>query len=203
MESATGPWCMAMLLDIAVATGARRGAIFALRWSDIRDGFATIARWLTQRAGLEFKCSKSDRPHRVELPPSTPPQLEVHRQRQDEFRQQYDSDYHTDLDLISANPDGKPLKLDSISTKVALLCRRLGLPEGASLHVLRHTPTSTLLELGVGLATVSACLGHSSVRTAAEIYSQAIRGRDRDAAQRWDDAMRRQGGSSENSRSVN
>jgi hypothetical protein len=30
MESATGPWCMAMFLEIAAATGARRGAVLAL-----------------------------------------------------------------------------------------------------------------------------------------------------------------------------
>ena len=68
MESATGPWCMAMFLEIAVATGARRGEVFALGWSDIRDGYATIARWLTQtRAGLEFKCSNSRPPDLAEV----------------------------------------------------------------------------------------------------------------------------------------
>jgi len=100
------------------------------------------------------------------------------------------------------NPDRTPLKPDSISTTVALRCRRLGLPEGASLHVLRHTSASTLLELGVDLATGSARLGHSSARTTSEIDSHSIRGGDRDVPQRWDDAMRRQGGSSENSTSV-
>ena len=33
-----------------------------------------------------------------------------------------------------ANPDGTPLKPDSVSRTVSRLCRRLGLPKGASLH---------------------------------------------------------------------
>ena len=44
-----------------------------------------------------------------------------------------------------------------------------------------------LLEKGVGIATVSERLGHSSVATTAAIYSHAIRGKDRAAAQVWDD----------------
>jgi integrase len=35
-----------------------------------------------------------------------------------------------------------------------------------------------LLEEGAGLATISERMGHSSVRTTADIYSHAIRGKD-------------------------
>jgi integrase len=66
------------------------------------------------------------------------------------------------LDLIFANPDGTPLRPDSISSAVSLLFRRLKLPEGASLHSLRHTHASLLLADGVDLATVSERLGPQS-----------------------------------------
>ena len=39
------------------------------------------------------------------------------------------------------------------------------------------------------IATVSERLGHSSVATTAAIYAHAIRGKDRAAAQVWDDLM--------------
>jgi integrase len=65
------------------------------------------------------------------------------------------------------------------------------LPKGASLHVLRHSHASVLLANGVDVATVSARLGHSSVRVTADVYSHALRGRDREAANRWDELMGR------------
>ena len=52
----------------------------------------------------------------------------AHRERQDEFRRQFGPDYRTDLDLIFANPDGTPLRPNSISSVVWLVFRRLGFP---------------------------------------------------------------------------
>jgi len=46
------------------------------------------------------------------------------------------------FDLVFANPDGTLLKPNSVSASVSLLCGRLGLPKGASLHTLRHTHVS-------------------------------------------------------------
>jgi len=110
----------------------------------------------------------------VSLPPSTVTALEVHRRQQDKFRQQFGADYRADLDLIFANPDGTPLKPDSVSASVSALCKRLKLPKGASLHTLRHSHGSHLIASGMDLATVSARLGHSKVRVTAEIYTHAI-----------------------------
>ena len=49
------------------------------------------------------------------LPANTLVALELHRGRQAELCAQFGSDYRTDLDLIFANPDGTPLRPDSIS----------------------------------------------------------------------------------------
>lgn len=195
IESAGGPWCLPMFLEFAAATGARRGEVLALRWSDITGREVVIARSLTQtRSTLEFKGTKTDQPRPVTLPASILIRLDAHRKKQAEFRRQFGSDYRADLDLIFANPNGSPLKPDSVSASVSLLCRRLGLPKGASLHTLRHSHGSVLLADGMDLATVSERLGHSSVRVTADIYSHALRGRDHEAAQRWDDFMSRNGG---------
>ena len=100
-------------------------------------------------------------------------------------------DYRADLDLIFANPDGTPLRPNSISSAVSLLFRRLGLPKGASLHSLRHSHGSHLVANGVPLPVVAERLGHSSVRTTADVYAHALRGQDDEAAQRWDEFQRR------------
>jgi integrase len=189
--AASGPWCLAAFLEVAAALGARRGEVLALRWSDLQDGRATIARSLTQiKQVLKFKGTKTERPRVVKVPESALATIEAHRKQQDEFRHQFGPDYRADLDLIFANPDGTPLKPDSVSATVSLLFRRLKLPKGASLHSLRHTHTSHLLADGVPLPVVSARLGHSSVRVTAEIYSHMIHGQDDEAARRWDEFQR-------------
>src|SRR5467141_65137 len=90
-QSASGPWCLPVFLEVSAATGARRGEVLALRWSDIQDGRAVIARSLTQtRQVLEFKDPKTEDSVRVvSLPVSARHALDRHRKRQQEFRQQH------------------------------------------------------------------------------------------------------------------
>ena len=194
IAAATGPWCMALFLEMAVGLGARRGEVLALRWSDLVDGRALIARSLTQtKYVLEFKCTKTDEPRVAKIPEETLPKLEVHRKRQDEFRLRFGPDYRNDLDLIFSNPDGSPLKPNSISATVSALFKRLKIPKpkGGALHLLRHTLASQMLDSGVPLSVVSQRLGHSSMRVTADIYSHAIHGQDDEAVRRWEEYQQR------------
>ena len=79
--------------------GARRGEVLALRWSDIREGRATIARSLTQTKAGPGRSRGRKRRGRgvVRLPESALTALEAHRKRQDEFRRQFGPDYRADL----------------------------------------------------------------------------------------------------------
>jgi integrase len=189
--AASGPWCISTFIEVTAALGARRGEVLALRWSDVAGGRAVIARSLSQtKAGLEFKGTKSERPRTVSLTGEALAALEAHRKRQDEFRQQYGTDYHTDLDLVFANPNGSPLRPDSVSASISLLCRRLKLPPGASLHTLRHTHATHMLVGGVPLQVVSERLGHSSVRVTAEVYAHSLRGQDDEAVRKLEEFQR-------------
>ena len=60
-----------------------------------------------------------------------------------------------------------------------------------------------VLANGVDLATVSERLGHSSVRVTAEVYSHAIRGRDREAADLWDQIKGRDAATRQTAKGVN
>lgn len=64
-------------------------------------------------------------------------------------------------------------------------------PKGSSLHLLRHTMASQMLDGGVPLPVVSQRLGHSSVRVTADIYSHAIHGQDDEAVRRWEEYQKR------------
>jgi integrase len=188
VQAASGPWCLSIFLELDAALGARRGEVLALRWSDIEGGRAVIGRSLCQtKGGLEFKSTKTDEIRVLGLPTETLAALEDHRQKQSALRQKYGTDYRADLDLIFANPDGTPLRPDSISSAVSALFKRLKIakPKGAALHLLRHSHGSHMLANGVPLPVVSARLGHSSVRVTADVYAHAIHGQDDEAVQKW------------------
>jgi integrase len=92
--------------------------------------------------------------------------------------------------LVFANPDGSPLRPDSVSASISLLCRRLKLPPGASLHTLRHTHATHMLVGGVPHQVVSERLGHSSVRVTAEVYAHSLRGQDDEAVPKLEEFQR-------------
>jgi integrase len=109
-----------------------------------------------------------------------------HRDRQQQNREKFGDLYGADLDLIIADELGNYLEPDSVTAKVSLLMRQLGLPKGVSLHTLRHTHGSHLLSRGVPLPAVSKRLGHANTNTTATIYAHALEADDRLAADVWD-----------------
>jgi integrase len=151
--------------------------------------FVTISKSLSPtRKGLQVKPTKTEQPRTLSLPATAVQALREHRILQQEMRQKFGSDYRTDLDLVFATPDGDYLKPDSVTAKVCLLARKIGMP-GVSLHTLRHSHGSQLLSKGVPLTTVSKRLGHSGVRVTAEVYSHALGADELAAADIWDQSV--------------
>lgn len=189
-------WALPDLLEFAAATGARRGEVLALRWADIVGEYATFSRSLGQtKAGLFYKPTKGERTRSVRLPQSAMAVLARRREQQAELRAKFGPDYRTDLDLIFCQPDGSEWRPNTISAEVSALFKRLKIPKpkGAALHMLRHTHVSHLLADGMDIATVSARVGHESPATTAKVYSHMVRGRDDEAARRWEEFQRREG----------
>jgi integrase len=96
------------------------------------------------------------------------------------------------LDLVFADAHGEPLKPDSVSSKVSLLCGRLKLPKGASLHTLRHSHFSQLIADGADVAAVSARAGHANAWTTLGIYTHEIPGK-LDLAKQWEELQIKSG----------
>lgn len=182
-------WVLPAILEVCAGLGARRGEVLASRWADVQGDQMKIGRSLSQAGTiLIFKEPKTPAGWRtVTIPASTLAIIAEQRVRQLELRKQYGADYQADLDLIFCDPGGAPLKPDSISATASNLCRKLKLPRGVSLHALRHTHGSQLLSAGMELPAVSARLGHSSPAITAKVYSHMLGGRDRIAAEVWDE----------------
>ena len=177
------PWLPAFL-ELDAATGCRRGELLALEWSDLDGAALTVARSLSQtRCGLKVKATKSEKPRSFTLPLSAIAVLDAHRKAQDEERLQMGADLGG---LIFCKPGGDYLRPDSVSSAVSLLCRRLKLPKGVSLHTIRHSFGSQLLAAGVPITEVSRRLGHSTPQTTMRVYAHALPDQDAEAAEKWE-----------------
>ena len=60
LQAAEAQWGLSAFLELAAATGARRGELLALEWSDLDGNRLTIARSLSQtKTGLTLKAPKN------------------------------------------------------------------------------------------------------------------------------------------------
>lgn len=185
VDSATIHW-MPAFLELDAATGCRRGELLALDWTDLDGNALSVSKSLTQtKAGLALKLTKNGEPRTIILDDQTLTVLAQHRREQEAYRAHFGAEYQGNL--IFANPDGTPLKPDSVSSAVSLLFRRLKVPKpkGAALHLFRHTHGSQLIAKGVPITDVSKRLGHASPQTTLTVYAHALPNRDEDVAKTW------------------
>ena len=185
-DSCRGDWTFA-LIEVALATAARRGELLALQWSDIdwTSGLLTISKSLEQtKAGLRVKKPKNGKQRPCQLPQSALVALRFLRDQQTENRRLFAGEYR-DNGLIFCQPNGDNHEPDLISQVIIRRIRKAGIKHG-SLHTLRHTHASHLLSNGVSLAAVSARLGHANPNVTARIYLHALPADDQRAADAWD-----------------
>jgi integrase len=179
-------WTFA-LVELALATGARRGELLALQWADLDllSGVLTISKSLEQTAaGLRVKCPKNGKTRSFQLPQSALAALRFQRDQQQEHRRLFGADYRN-LDLMFCEPDGNYHQPDLVSQVIIRRIRKAGIKNG-SFHTLRHTHASNLLSRGVPLPAVSARLGHADANVTARVYSHALPADDQRSADTWD-----------------
>jgi site-specific recombinase XerD len=69
--------------------------------------------------------------------------------------------------LFPGQKPGQPLSTGNVQRRFQQLARRAGLSKRCSMHTLRHSYATHLLEAGVDLLTLKALLGHTSLHTTA------------------------------------
>ena len=175
---------------VAAATGARRGELCGLMWSDIdfEAGVLRIERSLEEtNDGLRLKPTKSDEPRKISLPAIAVDVLLEHRREQDRDRVLFGSDYQ-DRGLVFCRPDGEFYCPDKLSSRVTELTRKIGL-HGVGLHTLRHSHASELISKHTPITVISERLGHAHPGITHAIYSHALKADNAAAGKTWNDAM--------------
>lgn len=168
---------MAAAIALAFVTGARRGELAALRWSDIDldAGTVRIERSLTQVGkALTEKSTKTNRGRTVAIDARTTALLERHRAWQVSLSRQAESPLIADPYLLSDNANGaRPMQPSKITDRFTALRERIGMGS-IRFHDLRHANVSEQLAAGIDPATVSARAGHASTRMTLDRYAHAM-----------------------------
>jgi len=173
------------LAVMALATGARRGELLALRWGDVDlDGARVrIERSLEQtKGGLAFKSPKTAAGRRtVSVPPAAIDALRAHRKAQLELRVALGLGRLPDDALVFASLDGSPRPPHTVSDAWRRAVSARGLPK-VPFHALRHAHASALIAAGLDVVTVSRRLGHASPAITLTVYSHLFSDSDSRAA---------------------
>jgi len=180
-------------LDIATATGARRGKICALRWRDVdlERATARIERSVaaTTQAGVYIKTTKTDRFRLVSLTARAVRSL-ITLHKEAEAKAADAGRMVTADDLIFTNDANAktPWRPKLVSRRWERLRKRAGL-EHVKLHGLRHFVATELLTAGIDLRTVSNRLGHARTSTTLDIYWAWVPAQDEAAAEHLDTVL--------------
>lgn len=190
-----------VLLRVLTATGARRGEVCGLRWSDIKFDEASMAirrSVATVAGGTVEKDTKTHAARRIALDEATIAVLRHHRRRMEERATVALTELDPKAFVFTESADGaRPLHPDSITGAFRRLCKRTGLT-GVRLHDLRHFHATQLLAAGVPVPTVSGRLGHANASTTLNVYAHFLEASDQEAAAvvgQLLDPPRRRGGS--------
>ena len=182
-----------LLASLALGTGLRRNEMLGLRWGDVDldAGRLTIEQSLEQTAthGIRVKAPKTKHGRRtISLPAHLVTELRQHWREQQEQRLGMGLGKAPETAPVFATVDGGHLSPNAITKAWPVAMAAIGMP-AVTLHSLRHTHASMLINAGLDILMISRRLGHSSPTITLNVYGHLIHGTDDRAAQIMDAAF--------------
>lgn len=170
----------------ALFTGLRRGELLALRWAnvDLEEKVIRVREALeeTKAHGVRVKAAKTRAGRRdVTLPDIVVEVLREHRRAQLEQRMALGAGRLPEEALCFPATDGGPQSPRNFSGDWREVAASIGLA-GVSLHALRHSHASMLIDSGIDVVTISKRLGHASPAITLAIYAHQFAARDNKSA---------------------
>lgn len=163
-----------VLFFLISRTGLRLSELAALTWDDIEGDVISVTKaikWPKEKGlcAYEGKTKTTSSERKIQIDRETVDLLQQHYLNQELVRKKYKYYKPNIKNLIFPAPDGYWLRPTSTREFMASVCIRKGLPV-LSPHDLRHTHAVQCLEAGYDLKTLSARLGHKSIKTTADTY---------------------------------
>jgi len=177
---------LAALLLLGALTGARRGELCALRWTDLNaaERTLTIARsvYETEGGGWAEKGTKTHQERTIGLDDLALGLLAKHRALVDKLAKELKLEVRPDGFIFSRSPVGaEPVRPDIVSKFAKKVATKAGVD--THLHALRHFSATQAIAAGFDPTTVAGRLGHRDSSITLRVYSHALEGRDRDLAE--------------------
>jgi integrase len=163
---------------LSAYTGARRGELLALRWSDLQGSELRInkSRTLSGKAVIEKSPKTRDSARTIPLDPNTILLFNAHKRRQvDEARLGRAKGYWFESDYVFTRENGQPLDTGTVTKLFVKIAKEAGL-KPMRLHDLRHLHATELLKHGEQAHTVGKRLGHANPKVTLTIYGHVDKG---------------------------
>lgn len=198
------PTQFSVITQLALFTGARRGEICGLRWSDVDLDAGTISIERTLQyipgKGTVFTSPKTKRSRRcIKMGTDCVQLLQEYRKHQKAERFKIGSEWvrkveiegkTVENDLLFTKWNGAPIDPKTVTTWFPGFLAAHDLPP-VHFHSLRHTNASLLIAAHVPVTAVSGRLGHAKTSTTTDIYAGFIRSADAAAADALTDVFTR------------
>ncbi len=170
-------------IALAALTGARRGELCALRWSDVSPGRLAIARSITVTKGTVHEGpTKTHQVRVIALDALGDGVIKARRKEAERVARRAKTTLEPDGFILSPRGDGaRPMLPDTLTHWFGDLMEDMKLPY--HLHQLRHFSVTTALGAGVDVRTVAARHGHADARMTLQVYAHAIGASDQLAAE--------------------
>lgn len=175
---------------LAANTGMRRGEILALRWSDVdfeNDTIRIHRRVIKAKSGTKDyvqEGTKTSDGRRILISEKMKEHMLRHKEVQQLERTM--SKNYEDNDLLICTQDGKYVLTDNLSKAFSRTLKASGIKRTLSLHSLRHTHATLMLEAGVPMKAVSERLGHSNFNITMNVYAHLLPSMEMDAMQKFE-----------------
>jgi len=177
---------------LSAYTGARRGELIALRWTDFDGNSISLnkSRVATKKGVVESNRTKGglNYQRRVPLDAETIAQFHEHRKAQIVERLAMGENWQ-DTGFIFTQENGLPLFPNTVSDLYKKLIKKAGLRYNR-LHDTRHTHATELLRAGEPLHVVAHRLGHRDAMVTATIYAHVDTEQSESASETFAKAMR-------------
>ena len=185
--------CYAVLIRLALVTGMRRGELLGLTWPCIGTDTISI-RYQEQYSpnkGYYLGTPKTQTSIRtISLDYTTMQVLNDWHHYQQAYASLLGNQFRNPNRLVLTNAFGAFVHPDNFRCRHwAAMCKAADLPTGCTLHSLRHTAATLMLQAGVDIKTCAQRLGHANATMLRKVYAHVLDENDAKAADKLADLV--------------